>query len=224
MSNPTVPTPPTPTPTPTVPVPPKTPKPDLTKVTPYTVVREGVSKILGVFAGTRGNWDGVVYQAPQIETDGTASLVSEDKNFIASIQWFGKENIARMINVVARRMSQDNWEDSIPEIDDQAGFPEGSKAGVFCEAVFLKKTADFAASALKLSELRELKDDAESRLTTALPAFIAAMTVATTDEERKAAASTYQKLNDNLLSLKAQLEVRMAKRSKEANAETVTPE
>jgi hypothetical protein len=183
-----------------------------------------VSKILGVFAGTRGNWDGVVYQAPQIETDGTASLVSEDKNFIASIQWFGKENIARMINVVARRMSQDNWEDSIPEIDDQAGFPEGSKAGVFCEAVFLKKTADFAASALKLSELRELKDDAESRLTTALPAFIAAMTVATTDEERKAAASTYQKLNDNLLSLKAQLEVRMAKRSKEANAETVTPE
>jgi len=69
-----------------------------------------------------------------------------------------------------------------------------------------------------------LKDDAESRLTTALPAFIAAMTVATTDEERKAAASTYQKLNDNLLSLKAQLEVRMAKRSKEANAETVTPE
>lgn len=214
-------TPPTP---PAPPTPPKAPKPDLTKVTPYVVTREGVPLTLGVFAGTRGNWDGVVYQAPQVSTDGTASLVSEDKDFIKSIQWFGKENVARMLNVVARRMSQDNWEDAIPEVDNQAGFPEGSQAGVFCESVFLKATQDFAASALKISELRELKDDAEARLTSALPAFIAAMTAAKNDDERKSAATDYQKLNDNLLSLKAQLEARMSKRSKEVNSEEVRPE
>lgn len=184
----------------------KKPKPDLTKVTPYSVTRNAVTKSLTAFAGTRGAWDGVVYQAPQI----SEATINED------IAWFGVQNIIRTVNIVARRMAQDYWDDAIPETGDQAG--------IFQEATFLRLVSEWSAASMKISELIELYNEAVEKYQAATPTFIAEMTAAAGDATKTAeAAAKFQALSDAVTSIKAELEARKARRSKEAATETVVP-
>ena len=206
------------------PTPPKKEKPDLSKVVPYNIERNGIKKALTPFAGSRGAWDGKIYQAPQIE-DEAGKSIPEDSTFLTNLSWFGKENVKRFLNVIARRMAQDYWDDAIPEKDDEAGFPEGSKAGIFVESLFIKAMTEFAAASLKISELNELYNDAVDALKNETTGFIAEMTAAAGDADKmKIAGDKFKQLSDNVNSLKLELEARKARRSKEAQTETVTPE
>lgn len=201
---------------------PKKEKPDLSKVACYTITRNEIPLVLTPFAGTRGKWDGTVYQAPQIEIEG-ATVLTEDSTFIKGLIWFGKDNLKRIVNIFARRMAQDIWEDSIPEAGDQEG--------IWQEATFIRLMTEFAASSMKISELQELYEDAVAKYQNASGPFIVEMTTAAaeTDEKKraeltKAASDKFKGLSDAVSSIRAELETRRAKRSKEAATETVTPE
>ncbi len=185
----------------------KKPKPDLTKVVPYVVERNGIKKALTVFAGTRKSWDGVVYQAPQVTKE----------SFNDDITWFNIENIIRTINLAARKMAQDYWDDSIPA--------SGEQAGIFQEATFLRYIAEWSAASMKMADLIDLYNDAVEAYQGATPAFIAEMTAAAGDPVKTAAAAAkFEALSAAVTSVKAEMEARKARRSKEKAQEEIVPE
>ena len=188
------------------PTPVKLPPPDLSKVELYTVNRNGVDKQLEAFAGKRGAWLNQVYQAPQMT----------DEGFDTDVTWFGKMNIIRAFNIIARRIAQDYWEDSIPET--------GEQQGIFQQTTFLRYIADWSAASMKISELQELVDEASAKMANSSAEFIARFSAATTQEEKDAAGAWFKGLSDNYNSLRAELAARKGRRSKEAASETVTPE
>ena len=208
----------------TVPTPPKAPRPDLTKVKPYLVTRNGVSKSLTPFAGSRKAWDGVVYQSPQVRnTEGTS--IVDDPSFIEDLNWYGKDNILRIINVFSRRMSQDYHRDAIPDTDNEAGYPVGSKAGIFVESRFISSMEKFATSSLRISELVELYEDAVKVYTSASSELINEVVAAAGDTTKIAEIKNrFTKLADTVNQYKMEIEERRNRKSKEEQTETVTPE
>lgn len=203
----------------TSPTPPKAPKPDLSKVKPYQISRNGISKHLSAFAGTRGKWDGVVYQAPQAGfTPDTP--VREDKIFLENVEWYGVENVIRIINIFSKRFGQDCWVDAIPEHGDQKG--------IFQETTFIRSMEALSVASLRISELRELYDEAVQAMQNAQPEFMANMMKAAQiadpahrEVEIKKVGVEFQRLCDAVTSVKAQLEERSQKKSKEVETDTV---
>ena len=214
-----------PTPPVTVPAPPKEPKPDLSKVSLYSVTRNGISKILTAFAGSRGAWLNKVYQAPQIETDGEVAI-EKDEKLLANLSWIGKDNVKKIINLYLKRMSQDIHDDSIPEKENLATFPEGAEEGIFHESTFLSKMATFTAAQFKLSELIEQYEEAVAAYTNSTgKEFFDAVVAAQGDPVKIAALKAgIDKLSSSVNQLKAEIEVRRNRRSKEVETETVSPE
>lgn len=207
-----------------VPTPPRPPRPDLTKVKPYTITRNGVNKTLTAFAGTRKQWDGVVYQAPQMISNTEKSLL-DDTAFLLDVDWYGRDNIMRMINVISRRMAQDYHKDAIAEVDNQVGFPEGTKAGEFVESKFVSAMEKFATSAIRLSELIELYEDAVKAFTSASTNLVNEVIAADGDVDKiQEIKSRIDKLSGTVNSYRLEIEERRNRNSKEEQTETVVPE
>lgn len=184
---------------------------------PLTVERNGIVKKLAVFVGKRGAWENKPYAAPQIETDGTESAPVDDKSFMDSVTFFGKNNLKNFINVIARRFGQDYVEDSI-------GAEGTATAGIFSLDRFLTYWKELRSSAMKLSELNEAYQLAVSEFTSFTTGELMEA-VGTGDTYRiEEAKKKMSSLNATLISLKAEFEERKARRSKEAAAETVTAE
>jgi hypothetical protein len=206
------------------PTPPKAPRPDLTKIEPFVATRNGVSLSLTPFAGNRGGWDGVVYQAPQVVVTEGKDLV-EDKAFLTSLQWYGKDNLAKMVNTYSKRAAQDAHVDSIPDTDNQPGFPEGSKAGVFVESVFISKIEKFAAASQRISELIELYEDAVKVYTAASTDMFAEIVDAAGDKDKiEELRARFAKLAKTVNSYKLEIDERRNRKSKEVETNTVIPE
>jgi len=208
-----------------IPNPPKAPRPDLSKVVPYLVTRNTVEKALTPLAGSRKTWDGVVYQAPQVRTTENTGII-DDPLFIEDLAWAGKDNIVRALNVIWRRLAQDAHADAIPEHDNEPGFPEGSKAGVFVAERFIKSIENFTTSSLRISELVELYEEANAafqRYTS--NELIPAIMACNGDVDKIAEIKAYvKKLGDTVNQYKLEIDERRAKKSKEANTDEVRPE
>ena len=190
--------------------------------TPITVTRNGVEGTLDVFVGKRNDWKDRAYPAFQIKSEtfkqGTSELdtIVNDKTFINDLTFIGKDNIKKFVNVILRRNGQDLVEDAIPQ--------SGDNAGVLQLDVLIKSWETLQAASLKLSELVELYNEAVVKYQAATPAFVAEMTAAAGDAEKMAAATEkFQALSNAVTLLKNEYEIRKAKRSKEAQAETVSP-
>ncbi len=182
-----------------------------------SVERNGINMTLKCFVGKRNEWKDKPYQAAQIETDGTDSPASEDKVFLGDLDWFGKGNVKNFINTIARRFGQDYVVDATGE----DGTPD---AGIFNLDKFLTYWKNLKSSAMKLSELTEAfqiasteyKDFTSGEL---INAFESGDTTRISAAKAKMTA-----LKSTLNSLQADFEERKAKRSKEAQAETITAE
>ena len=190
--------------------------------TPVEVTRNGVSDTLTNFVGKRNDWKDRAYAAFQIKSESFKAGTSEydaivnDKTFINGLVFVGKSNIERFINVIMRRIGQDNVEDAIPE--------QGDNAGIFQLGVFVKSWENLQAASLKLSELVEQYNEAVVKLQQAFPAFVAVMSnPSSTQDDKDAAVAKYEALNSAVTTLKQEYEIRKAKRSKEAQTETVSP-
>lgn len=200
---------------------PKKEKPDLTKVVPISVNRNTVDLALTPFAGSRGAWDGVVYQAPQLVStvksevnNETMDDITNDVPFLKSLLWFGKSNIINMVNVVAKRMSQDNWADATDE-----------KTGIFDQTKFVQSTTAWAAAALRISELKELYNEAVEKMTAAQQELLPKILACNGDQDKiKEVGAWFQGFTDQVNSYKNQLEERSQRRSKEAETDTVRAE
>jgi hypothetical protein len=189
---------------------------------PIVVARNGVTEILTNFVGKRNDWKDRAYAAVQIKTETFKAGTSEhdsivhDKSFLNSLVFIGKTNVERFLNTILRRIGQDNVEDAIPET--------GENAGVFQMGVFVKAWENLQAASLKLSELVEQYNEAVVKLQKAFPDFVAVMSNPnSTQEQKDKAVAHYNGLNEAVTTLKNEYEIRKAKRSKEAQAETVTP-
>ena len=178
---------------------------------PITVERNGINKTLSVFKWQRGPKDGNPYQAPQIETDGTDSLPSEDATFLANITFLGKQNVTNFQNVILKRIGQDYMEDSVGE------------DGIFNLDRFTNYWKDLRSSAMKLSELNESYQQKVAEYQDATTKLIAAFDAGDTNEILALKAKV-NALGISVKALKAEYEERKARRSKEAAAETVAPE
>lgn len=190
--------------------------------TPVEVSRNGVTAALTNFVGKRNDWKDRAYAAFQIQSELQKSGTSEhdaiihDKTFIKGLVFVGKQNVERYINVILRRIGQDNVEDAIPE--------KGDNAGIFQIGLFIKSWETLQAASLKLSELIEQYNEAVVKLQQAFPDFVATMSNPDASAEDKAAAvAKYEALNSAVTTLKQEYEIRKAKRSKEAQTETVSP-
>jgi len=189
---------------------------------PIHITRNGTTGTLQVFVGKRNEWKDRAYPAFQIESENFKAGTSEhdaivhDKTFINGLVFIGKENIKKFVNVILRRNGQDMVEDAIPE--------KGDNAGILQMDVLIKSWETLQAAQLKLSELVELYNEAVVKFQHATPNFVAEMTAAGGDPEKMAAATAkFQTYSDAVNLLKNEYEIRKAKRSKEAQAETVTP-
>jgi len=194
---------------------PKKPAPDLSKIKCYTVERNSIKKVLTAFAGKRGAWDGVPFQAPQVEITPETDIVN-DSVFLSDLNWVGKDNVLKIVNIFLRRLAQDLWENAIPET--------GDNAGKFQESTFIQSVENLTAASLRISELQELLDDATQKYLGATDEFISDMAKATNQAEKDAATAKFKALANAVNSLKAQLDERKSKRSKEKNTEEVRPE
>jgi len=190
--------------------------------TPITINRNGTNGTLSVFVGKRNDWKDRAYPAFQIESEtfkqGTSEhdAIVNDKKFINGLVFLGKDNIKKFVNVILRRNGQDMVEDAIPQ--------SGENAGVLQLDVLIKSWETLQAASLKLSELIELYNEAVVKYQAATPTFVAEMTAAAGDPAKMAAATEkFQALSNAVTLLKNDYEIRKAKRSKEVNAETVTP-
>ena len=190
--------------------------------TPVEVSRNGVTIELTNFVGKRNDWKDRAYAAAQIQSEPQKAGTSEsdaimnDKTFLKGLVFVGKTNVERFINVILRRIGQDNVEDAIPETGDLAGH--------FQLGLFVKSWETLQAASLKLSELIEQYNEAVVKLQQAFPAFVASMSDASATAEDKAnAVAKYEALNSAVTTLKQEYEIRKAKRSKEAQTETVSP-
>ena len=189
---------------------------------PITVTRNGVEGTLDVFVGKRNDWKDRAYPAFQIKSEtfkqGTSEhdTIIHDKTFINDLTFIGKDNIKKFVYVILSRNGQDLVEDAIPQSCDNAG--------VLQLDVLIKSWETLQAASLKLSELVELYNEAVVKYQAATPAFVAEMTAAAGDAEKMAAATEkFQALSNAVTLLKNEYEIRKAKRSKEAQAETVSP-
>lgn len=204
---------------PTVPLPPPvtTEKvaPDLSKVKPHVVERNGVKLTLTPFAGKRGNWDGIVYQAPQINVE-DGKLIEQDETFLNGLRFISKEKVQTILNIFCKRFAQDAHLDAIPDT--------GEQKGVFQVDKFLRSIQDFSVAQLRISELRELLDEAIATYTSAQTQFVTDMIAARTDEERKAIGEKFTKLGAIMTQRKAEYDERVNKKSKEVETDTVRPE
>lgn len=213
----------------TTPVAPKKTPPDLSKVELFTVNRNNIDKPLTAFAGTRGNWDGVVYQAPQVlETPG--AVIKDDTILLNDLEWVGKQNVIDFLNTILKRTAQDCWRDSIPDAETPMGFDE-SQYGIFQQNLFLDKITKLSAAQMRISELNDLYNQSVQALKDAQDQFmkdIFAASTITNEDERKAkmaeVGEAYKKLGEKVASYKAQLDERKSRKSKEEQTETVMPE
>lgn len=190
--------------------------------TPVEVTRNGVTKALTTFVGKRNDWKDRAYAAFQISSESFKQGTSEhdaiihDKTFLNDLIFVGKDNVKKFLNVILRRIGQDNVEDAIPE--------KGENAGIFQLGVFVKSWENLQAASLKLSELVEQYNEAVVKLQQAFPAFVATMSNPhASAEEKEKAVAHYNGLNEAVTTLKNEYEIRKAKRSKEAQTETVSP-
>lgn len=182
---------------------------------PQIVTRNGIDKVLSLQEGKREGWKGKPYQAPQIETDLTKG-VTDDSSFLNDIIWFGKENVKNFINTLAKRACQDYVEDSIGE----KGTPN---AGQFSMDKFLNFVANFAASAMKLSELVELHQAESAKLSNYVSSDEFDSILKSGDMNAIAAAKAkIDTMSSTVKALKLDLDERKARRSKEANMEAAT--
>lgn len=188
----------------------------------FQFVRNGITASCKIFVGTRNAWKGRPYPAFQVECEprkegqSEADSITQDTTFLTGLVVVGKDNLVNLINVFLRRTGQDNLTDSIPE--------KGENAGVLQIEALRSAWENLAAASLKLSELREQYNIAnnEYRAYTSKD-FIAELTSG--DEARKnAAIAKQQQLINAVNSYAEQIEIRSAKRSKEAEVETVSPE
>lgn len=180
--------------------------------TPFTVTRNGVSQVAEIFVGKRGVWENHPYVAIQITTD-PAKEILHDHAFLKTLELIGKDNIKNYINTIMRRVGQDLVEDSIG-ID-----------GMLSLDLLHKNWANLAAAGLKLAELRELVTDEVKKYTdyTSSKEFEDIL-MNGSEADRKALKEVVYKKNSTLKALKAEMEIRSNRRSKEAQTETVTPE
>lgn len=193
---------------------------------PQSVERNGVTGTLSCFVGKRGAWDKRPYQAYQLATDGTESAVADDSIFISGLQFIGKVNVERAINAIFRRYGQDFVDDATGDADtEKAG---GLADGVFSLEKFLDMWKNLKSSALKFSELMEAYQNEVTIHTDLTNQLMAAFDRRETEpdaiNEINALRPKITAANATITSLRAEYEERKAKRSKEAAAETVTPE
>ena len=193
----------------------KKPAPDLTKVTPIVVTRNGIDYELTPFAGRRGAWDGVVYQAPQVKTEDGKQL-EEDNSFQTGLKFIGKETVARILNIFCKRFAQDAHTDAIPD--------EGENKGIFQLDKFVRSIQEFSVAQLRISELRELYDEAVAQyMSFCTGEFVQVMTMGS-PEDKVAIQAKMQQMTAQVNQYKQDLEERAAKKSKEAETETVRAE
>lgn len=190
--------------------------------TPVEVSRNSVSGTLTNFVGKRNDWKDRAYAAFQIEAEtfkaGTSEYdaIVQDPKFLNGLVFVGKTNVLRFINTILRRIGQDNVEDAIPET--------GDNAGVFQMDVFVKSWENLQAASLKLNELVELYNEAVVKFSKNTSTIVERIIAANGDKD------IIQKLKEendmlaaNVNAYKQEYEIRKAKRSKEVQAETVTP-
>lgn len=167
------------------------------------IVRNGVTQTLKVFVGKRGAWENKPYAAVQLTSDPAKDFI-EDENFLNGLKFVGKDNILKMLNVILRRIGQDNVDDSI------------GADGLFSMDAFKKAWENLAAAGLKISELKELLDAEQKKhqdyiANTAMKIFMEGTT-----EEKLAAKKEIETRTSAINALRFELESRQQKRSQEA--------
>jgi hypothetical protein len=171
--------------------------------TPYNISRNGVSKALSLFVGKRDTWKDKPYQAPQVT----------DETFDTDIVWVGKANVKNFLNTILRRISQDYLEDATDE-----------KTGIFNEDQFITYMQDFAAAGLKLAELKELYYDEVAKMTTYIGSEEFTEELMSGHPSRiEAARAKANTMKTAINGLKAEMDARSNRRSKEKETETVSP-
>ena len=196
----------------------ETQTPALPKMTPYDIARNGITKTLSVFTGKRGAWENVQYQAPQIASDSVDGNVEEDATLVGGLNWIGKKNLVTFINTILKRIGQDTWKDAIPPV----GAPN---AGIFNPDKFINDLTNLAASVLRLAELREkyFEEVAAQQDFIGSDEFQSAL-MGTDATVKQAAIDKVNSWKVAINGLKAEMEARSARNSKEEATETVQPE
>ena len=189
-------------------------------ITPIKIVRNGLEATLKCFVGKRDAWKDKPYQAFQVETDGTDSKASEDIIFLSGLDFAGKDNVKNSLNTIFRRFGQDFVDDATGDKDtEKAG---GLADGVFSVEKFISFWEKLKSSAMRLSELHEAYQAAVEDFTKFTTTTLMEE-VSSGDAVRIAnAKSQMERLNATLISLKADLEERKLRRSKEAATETAS--
>jgi hypothetical protein len=181
---------------------------------PIEITRNGQTQKFTVFEGKREAWKGRLYQAPQLVTDGTDGEVQSDTSFVGGLNWIGKNNIRNFLNTILKRFGQDF-------VDDATGDEGTADEGIFSIDKFQKFWMDLKSSALKLSELQEAYQEEVEAYKALTNEFLLKVTELSPDE-----IAAYKKQLDaagvRLNAMKKDFDERKAKKSKEAQAETVS--
>jgi hypothetical protein len=176
-------------------------------MTPFTIPRNGVEKVLTVLKGSRSAWKDVEYQAPQISAE----------NITLDIQWLGVDNVVNYLNTILKRAGQDYWADAIPGDGEE-------NAGIFNPDKFKLDVANLAASGLKISELTELIDQEQQAHNEFISTEGLRMLTSGNPDLMAQATKTIEDRTSKINGLRAQREARSTRRSKEVATETVRPE
>jgi hypothetical protein len=155
----------------------------------HAVIRNTVSKTLRNFKIIRGDNKDKEYQAPEI----TVETLDSD------IKWLGRDTVVGVLQTFVKRASQEIWMDNIDE------------NGQLNEAKFLAELADLTATSMKLADLKDRYDE--------LVAKNGALIDALTDEPSAAELKSIKDLSSAISVVKAQMEARSRKTTKEVNAE-----
>lgn len=172
------------------------------------VVRNGIAQTLKVFVGKRGAWENRPYAAFQLEADPNKDF-DNDETYLGGIKWIGKDNIVKMLNVILRRIGQDNTEDSV------------SVDGVFSLDAFKKAWETLTAAGLKISELKELLDAEQKKHQDYIANIAMTIFMNGTQDEKLDAKAEIEKRTSSINALRFELEARQQRRSKEVNTEEV---
>lgn len=180
------------------------------------ITRNDITATLGKFVGKRNEWKDKPYQAFQLETDGTDEAVEKDNIFITGLNWIGKNNVKNYLNTILKRHGQDFVVDSL-------GAEGTADEGIFSLDKFITFWTNLKSSALRLSELNDTYQEEVAKYQELTNQLVALLMEghAKDSEVVKAHKQKVDTSSAAIKTLQAEFDERKARKSKEAQAETV---
>lgn len=166
---------------------PEVPLPDI------SITRNDVALKLSPYKIVKGDNKGKKYLAPTVTADNLDTIIS----------WFGKENVAGVLQKNGKANFQSLWFDAFDE-----------KTGEFLQAKFVKEAENFTQAGLKKAEIEQQLDEAQGKQVDLMAAEL--------DEHGQFSPEVTKKmlaLRDTIAALRAMLDEKSRKGKADKNEE-----